>query len=44
MSKHEVNQDDSRERLFTSEDALIAYLTARMLGVNLLTSIDLKNQ
>lgn len=42
MSKHEVNQDDSRERLFTSEDALIAYLTARILGVYLLTSIDIK--
>ncbi|WP_269318446.1 hypothetical protein [Exiguobacterium sp. KJ 601] len=37
MSKHEVNQDESKDRLFSVEDALITYLTARILGVRLLT-------
>lgn len=41
MSKHEVNQDESRDRLFSAEDALIAYLSARILGFRLLTEIGL---
>lgn len=41
MSKHEVNQDETRERLFSVEDALIAYLSGRILGVRLLAEIGL---
>ncbi|WP_131486111.1 hypothetical protein [Exiguobacterium sp. SL-9] len=41
MSKHEVNQDESRDRLFSTEDALVAYLSARILGAGLLAEIDL---
>jgi len=35
-SKHEVNQDEGRERLFSPADALIAYTSARILGKELL--------
>ena len=35
-SKHEVNQDEERERLFFPADALIAYISARILGKELL--------
>lgn len=35
-SKHEVNQDNSRERLFMPDDAIIGYLAARIIGVRLL--------
>lgn len=35
-SKHEVNQDEGRERLFFPGDALIAYISARILGNELL--------
>lgn len=35
-SKHEVNQDNSRKRLFMPEDAIIDYLAARIIGVRLL--------
>ena len=35
-SKHEVNQDEERERLFSPADALIAYISARILGKELL--------
>ncbi len=35
-SKHEVNQDNSRERLFMADDAIIAYFAARIIGVKLL--------
>lgn len=31
-SKHEVNQDEERERLFDPADALIAYTCSRILG------------
>lgn len=36
LSKHEVNQDESRTRLFNEADAMIAYLSSRELGVKLL--------
>lgn len=39
-SKHEVNMDRSRERLFTESDALIIYLAARILGNRILLEID----
>jgi len=35
-SKHEVNQDEERERLFSPADALISYISARILGKELL--------
>ena len=35
-SKHEVNQDDERERQFFPADALIVYVSARVLGTQLL--------
>lgn len=35
-SKHEVNQDEERERQFYPSDALVAYVSARILGVELL--------
>jgi len=35
-SKHEVNQDEERERLFSPADALISYISARVLGKELL--------
>jgi len=31
-SKHDVNQDEERERLFSPADALIGYISARILG------------
>jgi len=40
LSKHEVNQDDSRERLFNAYEAVTAYYSARVLGVYLLRKID----
>jgi len=35
-SKHNVNQDEERERQFYPSDALVAYISARILGVELL--------
>lgn len=35
-SKHDVNQDEERERLFLPADALISYIAARILGKELL--------
>ncbi|GKX65924.1 hypothetical protein [Inconstantimicrobium mannanitabidum] len=39
-SKHEVNQDNSRERLFMADDAIIAYYAARIIGVKLLEFLE----
>jgi len=39
-SKHEVNQDEDRKRLFMPSDAIIAYLSARILGFQLLKIIN----
>lgn len=36
LSKHEVNQNESRMRLFSEADAMIAYLSSRKLGMILL--------
>lgn len=38
--KHEVNQDNSRKRLFMPEDDIIAYLAARIIGVRLLEILE----
>jgi len=35
-SKHDVNQDEERERLFSPVDALISYISARIIGKELL--------
>lgn len=39
QSKHDVNQDENRERMFSESDALISYLAARIIGVELLKLI-----
>lgn len=39
-SKHEVNQDINRNRLFTPTDALVIYLAARIIGSKVLQRID----
>ena len=39
-SKHEVNHDEERERLFDLSDAIVCYLAARVIRVKLLVSIE----
>ncbi len=39
-SKHEINQDDTKERLFNAFDAVVAYFAARILGLALLRYIN----
>ena len=41
-SKHEVNMDRTRERLFSVSDALVVYLAARILGKRILLEIHPK--
>ena len=36
-SKHEVNQDNDRERLFMPDDAIVCYLAARVIGFEVLS-------
>ncbi len=43
LSKHEVNQDESRKRLFNAYEAVTAYYSARVLGVDLLRKINYPN-
>ena len=43
ISKHEVNQDENRERLFNTYEAITAYYSARVLGVHLLRKINYFN-
>ena len=38
-SKHEVNQDETRERLFSTDDAIVEYFATRILGVNILQKL-----
>jgi len=38
-SKHEVNHDEDRERLFMPSDAIVGYLAARIMGYKLLRTI-----
>ncbi|WML51693.1 hypothetical protein RCG17_19980 [Neobacillus sp. PS3-12] len=40
LSKHEVNMDEERERLFIADDAIICYLAARIIGHELLKLIE----
>lgn len=39
-SKHEINQDEERERLFNLSDAIVCYLAARIIGVKILAVIE----
>lgn len=41
-SKHEVNQDRTRERLFSVSDALVVYLAVRILGNRIIQEINPK--
>ena len=38
-SKHEINQDNSRERLFNAYDAVVGYYSARILGLTILRGL-----
>lgn len=38
-SKHEVNQDETMERLFSTDDAIVAYFATRILGVSILQKL-----
>lgn len=38
-SKHEVNQDENRERLFSTDDAIVVYFATRILGLVILRKI-----
>lgn len=40
-SKHEINQDDSRERLFNAYDAVVGYYSARVLGLTILRLLNI---
>lgn len=40
MSKHEINQDESRERMFNAKDAIVFYFSARILGLYLLQRMN----
>ena len=40
MSKHEINQDESRERMFNAKDAIVFYFSARILGLYLLRRME----
>lgn len=42
-AKHDVNQDESRDRLFSAYDAVVAYFTARLIGVALLQKINIED-
>ena len=38
-SKHEVNQDETREWLFSTDDAIVVYFATRILGVSILQKL-----
>lgn len=39
-AKHEINQDDSKERLFNAMDAVVGYFSARILGLKILKALN----
>lgn len=41
-SKHEINQDMTKDRMFNVADALVAYFAVRMIGVFLLQKINVE--
>lgn len=40
LSKHEINQDESRDRMFNAKDAIVFYFSTRILGLYLLRRMD----
>lgn len=40
-SKHEINQDETKDRLFNAEDAIVSYFTTRILGVVILQKLGI---
>lgn len=36
LSKHEINQDEARMRMFNAHDAVVSYFAVRILGANIL--------
>lgn len=40
-SKHEINQDENRDRMFNAEDAVVSYYAARILGVIILQKLNI---
>ena len=41
-SKHEINQDETKLRMFNAEDAIISYFTVRILGIILLQKLGVE--
>lgn len=41
-SKHEINQNTGRERMFNAYDAIVAYFAARVLGITILREIGVR--
>ena len=39
-SKHEVNLDENRERLFMASDAIVGYLAERIMGYEILKIVE----
>lgn len=39
-SKHEINQDEAKDRMFNAEDAVVSYFATRILGVLILQKIN----
>ena len=40
LSKHEINQDETKERMFNAFDAIVSYFAVRLLGVTILKATD----
>ena len=38
-SKHEINQDETKDRMFSAEDAVVSYFATRILGVIILQKL-----
>lgn len=38
-SKHEINQDETKDRMFNAEDAVVSYFATRILGVIILQKL-----
>jgi hypothetical protein len=40
LSKHEINQDESRVRMFNAKDAIVSYFVVRIIGLYFLGLLD----
>lgn len=40
-SKHEINQDETKDRMFNVEDAVVSYFATRILGVIILQKLGI---